>query len=214
MKKIGLVGSGHMGQSTNKKALFIDRDGVICRMVKYGEKYDSAQKVEDIKLVDGVSRIVKWANENGILAVEISNQPGVAKGKMSRELSEAIEAKAHLLLRKQRAVINHKYICLHHPRGVVAELTQECDCRKPKPGLILQAARDLDIDLASSLYLGDKASDALAGKASGVKTIIYLHDEDDPQKVEETKNQVADFKSPSMDEVLQIVRDYFCPNVS
>ncbi len=195
-----------------KRALFIDRDGVVCRMVKYGEKYDSAQRVEDIKLVDGISQILKWANEKGILTVEISNQPGVAKGKMSRELSDAIEAKAHRLLDEQGARINHKYICLHHPWGLVAELTRECDCRKPKPGLILQAACDLTIDLASSLYLGDKALDALAGKAAGVKTIIYLHDEDDPQKVEETKNEVADFKSSSMNGVFRIVRDYFAEN--
>jgi len=178
----------------------------MCKMVRYGDKWDSAQRVEDVKLVEGAGEIIKWANDNGVLTVEVSNQPGVAKGKMTRQLSDAIEARVHSLLTEQGARVDHKYICLHHPKGIVAELAIECDCRKPKPGLILRAAKEIGIDLSKSLFLGDKASDAQAGKSAGVKTVLFIHQNDETTKVEEAKDSEADFKALSMREVNLIIK--------
>ncbi len=192
-----------------RRVFFIDRDGVINSLVNYDGKWDSPQKPEDVKLVEGVVEFLRWLNKNGILILEISNQPGVAKGKMSRETSDAIEAKVHELLNKRGAKINHKYICLHFPKGVIPELTQVCECRKPKPGLLLRAARELSIDLAGSMFLGDKASDVEAGKTAGVKTILYLHSDDELQKVEGTKQVDADYKVVSIREVMPIVEVNF-----
>jgi D-glycero-D-manno-heptose 1,7-bisphosphate phosphatase len=190
---------------SNERALLIDRDGVMIHMVRYDYGWDSAQKPEDVSLVKGVDEIIAWANKEGIPVIEISNQPGIAKGKMSQEISNKIEKRTHELLVKNGAKVDNAYICQHHPKGVIAQLTCECDCRKPKPGLLLQAAKDLNIDLTASVFLGDKASDVEVGKQVDCKTIIFLHDEDLPEKIEEAINTNADYKTRSMKKVLSIL---------
>ena len=184
-------------ERVKKKALFIDRDGVMIRMVKYDHGWDSAQRLEDVKLVEGVAEVIGWANKNGVLVVEISNQPGVAKGKMSQKMSSTIEDKTHKLLARRGVKIDKVYICPH--------LDGECECRKPKPGLLLQAAKEFSIDLEASVFLGDKKSDVDVGRLVGCKTIIYLHDEDIVEKVEEAKKAEVDYKTSSMEEVLEIL---------
>lgn len=192
-----------------KKALFIDRDGVINKMVRYKNTFYSPQSPKDVILVPNIEKVISFANKNGIPAIEISNQPSVAKGKMTQEISDAIEAQVHKLLASRGARIDKAYICRHHPDGVVPELTKKCGCRKPKPGLLLRAAKEQGIDLNKSLYLGDKASDVLAGKAAGVKTLIYLHDQDLPEKVREAKKSLADYRVTNLREVIPILKRYF-----
>ncbi len=189
--------------------LFLDRDGVMNHLVKYGESYDSPQKPEDVELVVGIVDLVQWANEQGIEVVEVSNQPGVAKGKQTPKLCADIDKQVHDLIRQGGARIDHTYICLHHPKGIVPELTIECDCRKPKPGLFFQAQKELGIDLSSSIMLGDKASDAAAGYAAGCTTIIFLHQEDVPEKVAEAYACKADYKVTSLAEALEILKTLF-----
>ena len=167
-------------------ALFIDRDGVINRMVKYKYGWDSPRKVEDITLVPGIVEIIKWANERSLPVIEISNQPGVAKGKLTQKMSRAIQRRVEELLERRGVHLDKAYICPHHPNGVVPELTCDCHCRKPKPGLLLKAAKEMGLDLEKCIFLGDKETDALAGRAAGCKTIIFVHDEDDPEKVAKT----------------------------
>jgi len=192
-----------------KKALFIDRDGVINRMVKYDYGWDSPQASKDVKLVEGVEKIISWTNENKILVVEVSNQPGVAKGKMTQKTSNLIETKVNRLLQRKGARIDRAYICPHHPHAIIPEFKKVCDCRKPKPGLIFYAAKELGINLSKSIFLGDKASDVIAGKAIGVKTIIYLHHEDEEEKIFEANKVESDYKEASMKEVFRIIRAHF-----
>lgn len=175
----------------DKPALFLDRDGVINKMVKYGDSWDSPQKIEDVKLTTGIVEVIKWSNERSIPVIEISNQPGVAKGKVDQETASAIQQRVEKLLVKGGARLDGVYICPHHPNGVVPELTGECNCRKPKPGLLLRAAKEMGIDLKKSVFVGDKDTDALAGKAAGCMTILYLHDEDEPEKV--ARSETIDF---------------------
>lgn len=184
------------------RALFIDRDGVINRMILYADKWDSPQKPDDVKLVVGVAEVIKWANSKKILVIEITNQPGLAKGKQTPETASAIEERVQTLLKDKGVRIDHAYTCPHHPMGVVPELTMECECRKPKPGLLLQAAKELNIDLSKSIFLGDKDSDNQTGKAVGCSTIIFLHDEDELKKVIAAKNSTADYKVTSLSEVV------------
>jgi D-glycero-D-manno-heptose 1,7-bisphosphate phosphatase len=191
------------------KALFLDRDGVINHMVLYKTGWDSPQKPEDVALIAGIEKIISWANKNKISIIEVSNQPGVAKGKMSQKTSDAIENKVHQLLKENGTFINKVYICPHHPAAVIAKLRKKCNCRKPKPGLLLKAAKELGIDLTKSVFLGDKAADAIAGKKAGCKTIIYIHHHDSKNKVEEAKNADADFKVTKMPEVTQILRKLY-----
>lgn len=193
----------------NKPALFLDRDGVINHMANYSGSWDSPQKPEDVKLMDGIEKVLKWANKQKITVVEVSNQPGVAKGKMQKETSDAIESRVHELLKEHSIHIDQIYTCPHHPKGVVPELTMDCNCRKPKPGLLLQAAKELKIDLARSVILGDKSFDVEAGKMAGTKTIIFLHHEDELQKVEEAKKATADYKVNSLDQTIPILEKLF-----
>lgn len=192
----------------SRRALFLDRDGVICRMVKYHYGWDAAQKPEDVRLVKGISSLIRSASEKGLLIVEVSNQPGVAKGKMNQTTSDSIERRVHNLLLEQGAPIEHVYICPHHPKAVISELSVECNCRKPKPGLLIRAAEELRIDLTKSIFLGDKASDALAGSAVGSQTIIYLHEEDEVEKVDEAEKADADFKSKEIGEIRDAIREW------
>src|SRR3989344_4084977 len=92
-----------------ERAFFIDRDGVICRMTEYEKGWDSPQRPEDIRLVEGIAELIRKVKEEGFVTVEISNQPGVAKGKMSQEMSDAIEARVHQLLDEQGVKIDYVF---------------------------------------------------------------------------------------------------------
>lgn len=188
-----------------QRALFLDRDGVICHMVNYPSGFDSPQQVEDMRLVDDIDKVVRIVKEKGWIVIEISNQPGVAKGKQTQELSDEIEQKVHTLLKEKGVDVDAIYSCNHHPQGVISELTIECDCRKPKPGLLLRAADKHNVDLPSSIFYGDKANDVQASIAAGCKSMILLHTEDTPKKVEEAKNAPADFKVKSHKEACEII---------
>ena len=191
------------------KALFIDRDGIINHLVKYNSGWDSPQKPQDVKLVDGIEKVIVWANKQKILVIEISNQHGVAKGKMSQKTSDNIEKRVHYLLKEKGVFIDKAYICPHHPEAVVPKLTKDCDCRKPKPGLILQAAKELGVNLSKSIFLGDNDSDVQAAKSARVKSIIYLHSENMPKKVKTAKLAKADFKVATIQETHQILKSFF-----
>jgi len=189
--------------------LFTDRDGIMSRMVKYSYDWDSPQHPEDVVLVDGIEEVISWANTNGIPVIEISNQPGVAKGKMTQETSDAIEARVHELLKEKGAYVNKTYICPHSTNAIVASLKVDCDCRKPKPGLLLTAASELVIDLSRSVFLGDKDTDVTAGQRAGTKTILYIRGEDEAEKLEALKDSKPDYKVDDMRDVLPILQEIF-----
>jgi D,D-heptose 1,7-bisphosphate phosphatase len=156
------------------RAVFLDRDGVI-NAALYNPlegKLDTPYRLEDFRLLAGVAQAVRVINEMGFLAVVVSNQPGVAKGKCDYAFLEAVNAELTVRLARQGAHLDAIYYCLHHPDAVDESLRMDCDCRKPKPGLMLRAARELDIDLASSFMLGDSPRDIEAGLAAGCQTIL------------------------------------------
>lgn len=102
----------------------------------------------------------------------ISNQPAIAKGKMYMATHEAISEKMRSELRKGGAHLDGEYYCFHHPEALVEKYRVVCDCRKPKPGLILKAAKELGADLSSSWMIGDNLSDVEAGKKAGCRAIL------------------------------------------
>lgn len=193
-----------------KKVLFLDRDGIINCVVKNKKgEYDSPQTVEQVSLVNGIDNLIGWANKNNILVVEVTNQPAVAKGKMTMQTCMAIEQRIEALLTDKGVQIDKKYICYHHPKGIVPELSIDCTCRKPKSGMLQQAAEDLDIDLKSSIMVGDRDWDVMAGKTAGCKTILYLFTEDSAEKIKFAMESTPDYKVWSMDEALIIVKKIF-----
>ena len=160
---------------TNKqKAIFLDRDGTINKYVGF------LRNIDDFELIDGVSEAIKLINQSGYLAIVVTNQPVIARGEVSWEELNEIHKKMATLLGKDGAYIDGIYICPHHPdkgfEGERPEYKIDCDCRKPKPGLLLQAARDFNIDLSESYMIGDSYRDVEAGGNAGMKKSIKIEE--------------------------------------
>lgn len=153
-----------------QKAVFLDRDGTINQYVGF------LRDIDDFALLPGVAEAIKEINASGYLAIVVTNQPVIARGEVSLEELEAIHNKMETLLGQEGAYLDSVYYCPHHPhRGYAGERPEykiDCTCRKPKPGMLLQAAGDFNIDLGQSWMVGDGETDVKAGKAAGCKTAL------------------------------------------
>lgn len=153
-----------------QKAIFLDRDGTINKYVGF------LTVIDDFVLIDGVSEAIKKINESGFLAIVVSNQPVIARGEISIEELNEIHNKMETLLGSAGAYIDGIYYCPHHPHkgfdGERAEFKIECECRKPKAGMLVQAEKDFNIDLSQSWMIGDSESDVLCGKKASCNTAI------------------------------------------
>lgn len=153
-----------------QKAIFLDRDGTINKYVGF------LCNIEEFELIDGVDESIKMINNSGYLAIVITNQPVIARGEVTTEELDRIHNKMETLLGKSGAYLDGVYYCPHHPdkgfEGEISNLKIDCECRKPKPGLILQAAKDFNIDLNNSWMIGDSKNDILCGKNAGCKTAL------------------------------------------
>lgn len=160
-----------------KRAVFLDRDGTLNAMVYNAEfgLVDSPANPDELRLLPGVAEAVARFSQLGFTTVMISNQPGIAKGKFSTQLLEAMNQKLVEHLAAGGARLDGMYVCPHHPEGVVQAFKQTCSCRKPKPGMLLQAAAEMEIDLANSYFIGDGITDMQAGQAAGTKTILLYN---------------------------------------
>lgn len=156
--------------SRKQKAVFLDRDGTINQYVGF------LRNIEDMHLIDDAAEAIRQINQHGYLAVVTTNQPVLARGEVTWGELDEIHAKMETLLGRQSAYLDAIYLCPHHPdkgfEGEVSELKIVCDCRKPKPGLLLRAARELNIDLKQSWMIGDRNSDVMAGENAGCRTIL------------------------------------------
>lgn len=155
---------------SKQKAVFLDRDGTINKYVGF------LRNIDDFELIDGVAEAIKKINNSGYLAIVITNQPVIARGEVTVDQLNEIHNKMETLLGLEGAYLDGIYYCPHHPdkgfAGEIPELKIDCECRKPKPGLLLQAAKDFNIDLSQSWMVGDSESDILAGRAAGCKTYL------------------------------------------
>lgn len=154
-----------------QKAIFLDRDGTINKYVGF------LRNIDDFELLNGVSEAIKLINQSGYLAIVVTNQPVIARGEVTWDELHDIHKKMETLLGKDGAYIDGIYICPHHPdkgfEGERPEYKIDCDCRKPKPGLLIQAAADFNIDLSQSIMIGDDERDVKAGKNAGcLKSIM------------------------------------------
>lgn len=159
-----------------QKAIFLDRDGTLNRYVGF------LRDIRDFELNPGVSEAIKKINDSDYLAIVVTNQPVIARGEVTFEELRQIHNKMETLLGKDGAYIDALYFCPHHPdsgfEGEVKELKIDCDCRKPKPGMLLKAAEDFNIDLSLSYMIGDSDNDMAAGSAAGCKCIKIDRDGD------------------------------------
>lgn len=153
-----------------QKAIFLDRDGTINKYVGY------LRTPEQFELLEGVGEAIRKINLSGYLAIVVTNQPVIARGEVTVDALQEIHNKMETMLGKEGAYLDGVYYCPHHPdkgfAGEVEELKIVCECRKPKAGLLLQAAKDFNIDLSQSWMIGDSENDVLAGKNAGCKTAL------------------------------------------
>lgn len=157
-----------------QKAIFLDRDGTINKYVGF------LTKPEQFELLPGVAETVKIINKSGYLAIVVTNQPVIARGDCTWKELEQIHDKMETELGKEGAFLDAIYICPHHKdkgfEGERPEYKFDCECRKPKPGLLLQAAKDFNIDLSQSVMIGDSENDAVAGESCGEAFQIKTND--------------------------------------
>lgn len=158
-----------------QKAIFLDRDGTINKYVGF------LRNIEQFELLSGVSEAIRKINQSGYLAVVVTNQPVIARGDVTYTELQEIHNKMETILGKDGAYLDGIYFCPHHPdkgfKGEVKELKINCNCRKPNPGLLLQAASDFNINLEQSWMIGDGKNDIQAGKNAGCKTVLIGDDE-------------------------------------
>jgi D-glycero-D-manno-heptose 1,7-bisphosphate phosphatase len=136
---------------------------------------ESPLRAEDVRLLPGVATATNELARAGYALVCVSNQPAAAKGKVSVEQLNAVHARVLDLLAQDGVGLDASRLCLHHPDGSIGELSGPCDCRKPAPGMLLDAARALGLDLAASWMLGDTDTDVAAGQAAGCRTVLIEH---------------------------------------
>ena len=168
-------GKVHARNLKNKqKAIFLDRDGTINKMVGF------VTKPEQFELIEGTAEAIKAINKSGYLAIVVTNQPVIARGDCTFEELQTIHDKMETELGKAGAFVDAIYVCPHHTdkgfEGERPEYKCNCDCRKPKPGLLLQAAKDFNIDLSESYMIGDSHRDVEAGENAGVKKSIKVEE--------------------------------------
>ena len=153
-----------MTTANAKRAVFLDRDGVLNSDNGY------VSKVDDFEFIDGVIEACKALKEKGYLLVVITNQSGIARGYFSEEQFHTLTEWMDWSLADRGVDLDGIYYCPHHAEKGIGEFKIECDCRKPKPGMLLSAIEELNIDITHSLLVGDKVSDLQAGLAAGIKT--------------------------------------------
>ncbi len=166
--KCGLVESKSFCRK--QKAIFLDRDGTINKYVGF------LRNIEQFELIEGTADAIKKINESGYLAIVVTNQPVIARGEVTENYLEEIHKKMETLLGKNGAYVDAIYYCPHHPdkgyEGEITSLKIKCSCRKPQPGMLMQASQDYNIDLKSSWMVGDSENDILAGISVGCKTAL------------------------------------------
>jgi len=176
--KSGKVHARNLSQK--QKAVFLDRDGTINKANGF------VTKPEQFELIPGAAEAIKKINKSGYLAIVVTNQPQIARGDCTFEELQEIHNKMETELGKEGAFIDGLYFCPHHTdKGFPGERPEykcNCDCRKPKPGLLLKAAEDFNIDITQSYMIGDGKNDVEAGKAAGCKESFLISDEIDIRK--------------------------------
>ena len=158
----------------NLPGVFLDRDGVIVELVwdEADGAFEAPNVRDDVALVPGSAAAIRRLRALGYRTIVVSNQPAAAKGKARlSDLREVHERVVGLLADAGASIDDYRY-CMHHPEGADTTLTQSCDCRKPKPGMLLDAAAELGLELAASWMIGDSDSDVEAGLDAGCRTVL------------------------------------------
>jgi len=186
-----------------KPAVFLDRDGVITRLVfcpATGE-YGPPHRPEELVFEDGAVPALLELRQAGFELFLVSNQPDYAKGKASLAALNAVHTAFDNILKRRGIRFRHYYYCFHHPQGIVAAYSIACDCRKPRPGSLFAAVRDYGIDLSGSWMVGDRDTDIECGKNAGTRTILIAN----PYSASYRGSSTPDFESANLKEAVQVI---------
>jgi len=191
------------------RGILLDRDGVINELVSFPEVgvIDSPLNPDQFKLAAGVPEAIRTLNNLGFRVAVVSNQPGIAKGKMTERLLAEIGSKMRNELEREGAHLDAEYYCLHHPDAIREEYKVNCECRKPKPGLLLRALSELDLDPSGSYCVGDSLVDVKAGKAAGLSTILVGSMKCDLCRLMDQEDAHPDFVVESLIRALDVIRE-------
>ena len=152
----------------SRRAVFLDRDGVIIEEVGY------LGDADQLRLIPGAAEAIRELNEAHLLTIVVTNQAGVARGYYPESYITQVHKALNELLVQQGARIDRFYYCPHHPTAGMGRYRVDCDCRKPRPGMLYRAARELALNLRDCVLIGDKLSDIQAGVRAGCKTVLVL----------------------------------------
>jgi D-glycero-D-manno-heptose 1,7-bisphosphate phosphatase len=184
----GKVAARNLAQK--QKAIFLDRDGTINKDVGF------LTKIDDFQLTDAAAKAIKMINKSGYLAIVVTNQPVIARGEVSEEELEEIHCKMETLLGNEGAYVDDIFYCPHHPHagfeGERIEYKIDCDCRKPKPGMLIAAAEKYNIDLSSSWMIGDTDRDMEAGIRAGCQVMMIKEYQTDNESVRKSHSSLLE----------------------
>ncbi|HXD97524.1 MAG TPA: HAD family hydrolase [Candidatus Acidoferrum sp.] len=153
---------------TSRPAVFLDRDGTLTEEVGY------VNHPSRLRLLPRAAEAIRRLNAAGVAAVVVTNQAGIARGYFSESVLHAVNDALRAQLADAGARLDGLYACMHHPTEGEAPYRAQCECRKPKPGLLLRAAAELGLDLTRSTMVGDKASDLVPARAVGADAVLVL----------------------------------------
>jgi D-glycero-D-manno-heptose 1,7-bisphosphate phosphatase len=193
---------------TKSWAVFLDRDGVLNELVFYKEQglVGSPLSAKQLRVMPQAAETVNGLHSLGARVIVISNQPGVAKKQFSyRELLK-MNAKIKKELARKGAFLDAEYYCIHHPNSLIKKYGKVCDCRKPKPGLLLMAAREHNLDLKKSFFIGDSLIDVKAGRSAEVRTVLVGTMTDLLNRVIEEEDARPNYVVGKLSNVVELVR--------
>lgn len=184
------------------KAVFIDRDGVINKMIfnKKRNEYQPPFNKEELEIYDGVIDSLKELQANNFKLFLISNQPDYAKGNTYLENLSEVHNELHNILIENNVSFSEYYYCFHHPEGIIKEYSYDCECRKPKNYFVNKAVIDFNISKEDSWFIGDRDKDIECGRRSGMKTIRI-----ESNYYEYRESKEADYTAADLKEAVNII---------
>jgi len=190
------------------RAVFLDRDGVLNDLEYNPEegRIGSPLSAKQLRIFPYAGESVRRIRELGFKAILVSNQPGVAKRQFTYSELERMIGKVRKELAKHDCSLDAEYYCLHHPDAIVRKYRLDCDCRKPKPGLLFRAAKEHNLDLGNSFFVGDALVDVKAGRIAGCRTILLGHPTSFLSMMIEREDARPDFMLPSLKQVPGLLR--------
>jgi D-glycero-D-manno-heptose 1,7-bisphosphate phosphatase len=200
------------------KAIFLDRDGVVNRLIYYPEHgvIDSPFVPSQFQVLTGVYDAMRSFKLAGFELVLVSNQPGIAKGSITPENFEGIRRKMNGSFAENGVPLDGEYYCLHHPEAEVPDLAVSCECRKPKPGMLLRAARELGLNLKECWMVGDNLTDVQAGHRAGCHTVLIGKMKCELCHLMDSQAAIPDLIASNLVEAFELIysKGALCANIS